>query len=218
MRIRSLLSVFIALCLLLCDPASADSEFKLRNGILFGDTMETILEKETTLKRESEDSQWFKGRIAGYEGAECGFILDDDGKLADMTYSFGDDVCTSRDSMNEVYKTLFSSLNRLYGKPIGNTGGTTHLITGNAIDRMSIFVYLLGSLDGYSADYTDYDEWIVDCDEYHVKIDLISYYYRDSNYNYSYRVDLSYHRFTDEDLQKAMDEKNGKQQEVDNDL
>ena len=205
------------LTLSLIGTSFAEEGFSLRNGIVFGDTIETILQKETSLVREGDDSNWFKGKIAGYNDAECGFYFDDDGKLISMDYGFGNS-CTSRDSTDDVYKKLYQSLNRKYGKPKGNTGGTTYIITGPAIDRMGFYVYLLGSLDNYKGDYYDYDEWVIDQDDYHVKIDLISYYYRNSDYEYSYFVDLSYHYFTDEDLEAAINEKVTEQEEVDNDL
>ena len=209
------------LCLILtlsCFPvAHAADDFTLRNGILFGDTMEDILSKETTLVRESDDSNFFKGKIAGYSNAACSFTFDNAGGLAEMTYTF-DDSCTSKDTMNEVYDTLYQSLKRQYGTPLGNTGGSCHLITGNALFRMALYVYLLGGSDGYSGSYADYDEWVVDCNGYHVKIDLASYYYRNKDYKYSYFCDVSYHYFTDADLEAARTEKQNERQEVDNDL
>lgn len=215
-RYFSFLLVFV-FAIFMCTTAFADG-FTLRNGILFGDKMEDILAKETKLVRESEDSNWFKGTIAGYSGAKCGFYFDDDGIMYAMDYSFDSDVCTSRDRVNDVYKTLYDSVVRQYGKPLGNTGGTVHLITGPAIDKMAMWVYLLGALDGNKGDYYDYDEWTLNYDEYHVKIDLISYYYRDSDYNYSYYVDLSYKKYTDEDFDAALKEKQGEREEVDSDI
>ena len=97
----------------------ADDGFTLRNGILFGDTLETILQKETSLEREGDESNWFKGKIAGYSNARCGFYFDDDGKLVSMDYDFSNS-CSSRDSTDDVYKKLYQSLNRQYGKPKGN--------------------------------------------------------------------------------------------------
>ena len=201
----------------MCAIAFAD-DFTLRNGILFGDTIEDILTKETKLERESEDGNWFKGTIAGYSGAECGFYFDDDSKLYAMDYCFGPNVCTSRDRVNDVYKTLYDSVVRQYGKPLGNTGGTVNLITGPAFERMSLWVYLLGTLDGNKGDYYDYDEWTLNFDNYNVKIDMISYYYRDSNYDYSYYIDLSYKKYTDEDFNAALKEKQGEREEVDSDI
>lgn len=197
--------------------ALADEEFTLRNGIVYGDTIDDILKKETTLVQDKDDSNTFRGKIAGYDGAYCTFFFDDDGKLNEMRYSF-EDACTSRDKADEIYDKLKESLKRKYGTPLGNTGGSCHLITGSAISKMAIYVYLLGELDGYSGNYIDYDEWIVEADNYNVKIDLTSYYWRDSDFNYYYYVDVSYLRYTDQDLDDAINEKNKEQQEVDNDL
>lgn len=211
-------SVFCAciLMLMLVSVGYADGGFQLRNGIQFGDTIETIVEKETTLQRTSETSNEFEGTIAGYSGASCLFGFDDDGHMKSMKYSF--DHCTSRDSTNEVYKKLYQSLVRQYGSAKGNTGGACELIMGPAIGSMALYVYVLGEFEGYSADYYDYDEWIIDTDEYHVKIDLVSYYYRDSDYKYTYYVDLSYYMYTDEEYQEALDEKRQERNDVDNDL
>ncbi len=217
-RMIYVLGLMMVIMLVTTSVTFAAEEFQLRNGICFGDTMDDILRKETTLVRESETSNWFNGKIAGYSDAQCGFYFDDDGKMVSMDYAFGNKVCTSKDAMNEVYETLVSSLKRKYGNPIGNYGGNCELITGPAIDRMSLWVYLIGALDGYSGNYYDYDEWIVDVPNGHVKIDIISYYYRDSNYNYHYFVDVSYHFYTDQDYQDAIDKKRGERQEVDNDM
>lgn len=213
------LSLFLCLFLLvsLIPTASAD-EFVLRSGIEFGDTMDIILQKETALTRESETSNAFKGKIAGFSDASCIFYFDDNDRLESMDYAFGSDVCTSKEKMNDVYEELYGSLCRKYGKPLGNTGGSCYLITGPAIDRMAAFVYFLGTMDGYSADYVDYDEWLVDDGNDHVKIDLISYYFRDKKYSYDYYVDVSYHHYTDADVEAEQAEKQEKRAEVDNDM
>ena len=195
----------------------ADSDFTLRSGIMFGDTMEDILKKETKLERTGEDSNEFKGTVAGYSDVTCTFAFDDDEKLKSMEYGFSN-ACTSRDTMNDVYKKLYDSLYRQYGKPLGNTGGSCHLITGPAITSMSLWVYLVGALPDNDGDYSDYDEWVLDVEDYHVKIDIISYYYRNSDYDYSYFVNLSYLKYTDEDYDNAVDEKRNEQSEVDSDL
>ena len=72
-------------------------------------------------------------------------------------------------------------------------------------------------LDGKN-DYRDYDEWIVECDGYNVKIDLLSWYKRDSDYNYTYRNALSYHYYTNEDYLNKIQEKIDENAAVDNDL
>jgi len=195
--------------------AENESGFKLRSGIEFGDTIEIIAEKEKSLTRTSDGSKVYEGRISGYDDATCEFFFDDDERLESMMYSFD---CFSRDATNSCYDALYSGLVRKYGNPEGNTGGNCELITGPAITNMAFTVYLLGELDGYAADYYDYDEWIVDCAEYHVKIDIVSFYHRDDDFNYTYSVYLSYHKYTDEDYQEKIDAKKNERDEVDSDL
>ena len=86
------------------------------------------------------------------------------------------------------------------------------------MSNMTVWVYLFGTFNGWSADYYDYDEWTVDCDDYHVKIDLVSFYYRNSDYEYTYKVNLSYKQYTDAEYQAALDEKKTEREAVDNDL
>ena len=83
---------------------------------------------------------------------------------------------------------------------------------------MGVMVYIFGGLDGYDGDYLDYDEWVVDCTNGHVKIDLISYYYRDADYNYNYDVDLSYYFYTDAEYEEALNEKIAERKAVDDDI
>ena len=52
----------------------------------------------------------------------------------------------------------------------------------------------------------------------HVKIDLISYYYRDNEYKYYYRIDVSYHFYTDGDYEQAVADKVAERNQVDDDL
>ena len=202
----------LCMILLLCSTALAD-DFTLRSDIHFGDTMETILQKETTLTRTSETSNSDTVSLKTVNGKKYAF--DDEGKLISMTYEFD---CTSRESTNSHYKTLYDSLVRKYGSPLGNTNGSCHLITGPAMSNMAVWVYLFGTFNGWSADYYDYDEWTVDCDDYHVKIDLVSFYYRNSDYEYTYEVNLSYKQYTDAEYQAALDEKKTEREAVDNDL
>lgn len=217
-NIIRLISMLLVLCC--ATSAFAEEEFTLRSGIKFGDTIEDIVEKETTLTREDDDSNWFKGTIAGYKDSQALFSFDDNGKLEDMCYAFdqfGNDYKSSSD-VSDVYATLYKSVVRKYGSPLGNTGGNVELITGSAMTRMGIVVYMIGGMDGYDGDYLDYDEWIVDCTGGHVKIDLISYYYRDSSYDYHFQVDLSYRFYTDAEYEEALNEKIAERKAVDDDI
>ena len=105
---------------------------------------------------------------------------------------------------------------KMSGRGLGNTGGTLHSFTGSAIDTM-ISALVVGPYSGFKVDYVDYDEWVVDCDGYHVKIDMVSYYMI-AEYVKSYKVALSYHYFTNEEFIAKVQEKEAERQEVDGDL
>jgi len=212
---KKIINIMLMIAMLLCNVAFAEEEFTLRKGIMFGDTMDIILQKETSLTRKSETSNAFTGKIAGYSDATCEFAFDDNGGLKSMLYVFD---CFSRDATDNTYDTLYDSLVRQYGKAEGNTGGSCELITGPAIDDMILWVYLFGELDGCSADYYDYDEWIIECTNYNVKIDLVSYYYRNDDFEYTYKVEASYLKYTDEEYDAEINKKQNERDEVDDDL
>lgn len=215
--ITCVLSMLLVLCCV--TPAFAEEEFTLRNGIKFGDTIEDIVEKETTLTQNEENSNWFTGTIAGYKDSDAGFIFDDDGKLTDMVYVFDqfDKDYKSREDVSSVYATLYRSIANKYGSAIGNTGGTLELITGIAITKSVFMVALAKRLEG-DGDFLDYDEWTVECSGGHVKIDLMSFYYRNKDYEYTFEVDLSYHFYTDAEYEEALNEKIAERKAVDDDI
>lgn len=212
---KKITCLILMIVMLLSNAAFAEEEFTLRKGIMFGDTMDVILQKETSLTRKSETSNAFTGKIAGYSDATCEFAFDDNDGLKSMTYYFD---CFSRDTTESTYDTLYDSLVRQYGKAVGNTNGSCEIITGPAIDSMALWVYFMGELDGCSADYYDYDEWIIKCTDYNVKIDLVSFYYRDDDFEYTYKVEVSYLKYTDEEYDAEINRKQDERDEVDDDL
>ena len=117
---KRLLGMLLCICILLAGQhaAMAAEQFKLRSGIKFGDTIDEIVEEETTLTREDDDSHTFRGKIAGYDDAACIFSFDDDEKLEDMQYYFDSSVCYSHDRMADIYTKLYQSLVRKYGSAI----------------------------------------------------------------------------------------------------
>ncbi len=211
--------VLVCILFLGCINVAAAEEFQLRNGIHFGDDLETVKSKETLpIRNSSKDDTndvWFDGKIAGIEGS-VRYTFDEENKgLIDMQYSF--DSNSNKDFIDSGYSTLYNSLVRKYGKPLGNTGGNFDMITGSAFDScvqtIALYMYLSGT-----GDLRDYDEWIVECDGYNVKIDLISYYRRSKDYDYYYQNVMSYHYFTDQDRLDAINKKMEENAAVDNDL
>lgn len=211
--------LFVAMILCLAGSALAENEdFQLRNGIVFGDTLDIVKEKETLtdLTRENESNLQYKGTIAGIDGSVEYYFDEENGKLVDMVYTF--ESYDSKDLMNSDYSKLSNSLLRKYGTSLGNTGGDLYLVTGKAFEKFGAFVGMYIYLLKGNGDYVDYDEWIIKCGDYNVKIDLVSAYARDKSYNYFYKINLSYHYYTDADYMDEVQKKQEENAAVDNDL
>lgn len=216
---KKMICLIVMVSMLFSQFALAE-EFSLRNGIVFGDTLDEVKQKETLpIESSSEDKTdkvWFEGTIAGMEGSVRFDFDEETGKLTDMLYSF--DSKSDRDFIDSDYSTLYKSLNRKYGTPLGNTSGSLYIITGPAIENAATIIALYKYLLEGTGDFRDYDEWVVEADGYKVKIDLVSYYVRDSDYKYSYYNAVSYHYFTDDDYTAAIEGKLEENAAVDNDL
>ena len=207
---------FVLICLV---GNAIGDEFQLRNGINFGDTLDVIKQKETMdFESVTDDNTmaWFKGgKIGGIDGQVRFGFKDGTGKLTDMLYAF--DKKEEKDYVDSEYSKLKNSLVRKYGDAIGNSGGSLHIITGDAFDYSATIIMLYQYIKG-AGDFRDYDEWVVYCDDYNVKIDLVSYYYRTKDYDYSYQNLISYHYFTNNDYLDAIKEKQDENDAIDNDL
>ncbi len=204
-------AVLLALSLLIClaAPASAVSEpFALRNGIVFGDTLETVKQKETfSLEQDQEEKTtavWFEGYTDDGGYLQIRYDFDEDtGALTDMLYDF--EYSESTDSLVSDFFLLADDLTEEYGSPLGFTDGEISIISGPAFDQA---LFLTGFFSAYGGigEIFDYSEWIVRCDGYYVKVDLISFVYGDEE-DLRYQNMVSYHYFTDKDFQEALQAK-----------
>ena len=215
---KTILLLLTAMIVFSCQHCLAE-DFVLRNGILFGDSFDTIKQKETLTFYSEEDDKselQYKGKIAGIDGRVFYYFDIETGKLTDMLYKF--DSESSKDPIDADYSTLYSSLVRKYGTPLGNTGGSLNIITGKAIESGAGYIGFYKYLLNGDGNYRDYDEWIVETDDGSVKIDLFSFYVRSKDYDYYFYNYLSYHYFTIDDLANALQEKIDENTAIDNDL
>lgn len=211
--------LLVAMILCLAGSAFAENEdFQLRNGIIFGDTMNIVKQKETLteITFENESELQYEGTIAGINGSVRYYFDEENGKLTDMLYSFSS--YSSRDLMNSDYSKLQESLLRKYGTPLGNTGGFFYLITGKALREINIFVNTTIFFFNGDGDFADYDEWIVNRNDYNVKIDLISSYARKEGEDYQFKLNLSYHYYTDAEYWDKVQKKQEENAAIDSDL
>ena len=226
---KKLLSLILCVGLLLSVISASAETFTLRNGIAFGDSMEDVMSKETIPIDsiddefgefdEEEDYPYYikteEDTVAGISGSAIIYQFDKDKKLRDIKYAFP--FSSSKDVIESHYESVNSGLVRKYGAPLGYSDGTRYIISGSAIDG-AVEAYRLNQLFGGIGDLLDYDEWVVNSDEYNIKIEQVCYYYAAPNSNIEYGHGLSYTYFTDEMLQKEQDAKQERQDAVDNDL
>lgn len=222
---KRLFALLLALGMLFTSTLACAEEFTLRNGIAFGDTMDEVLAKETfpfdedfeDLDDDGSDLPYSirtdRETIAGISYSAITYKFDKNKTLREVYYDFG--FSSESEDTNDVdYDNINSGLIRKYGTPL-NHPGELYVIIGAAFEKAISAIVVLGK----KGDIIDYDEWIVDTDDYHVKIDQVKFYWidrYDNKWKYGHRV--SYKYFTDEDIQNALNEKQEQQNLVDSDI
>ena len=215
-------NVCIILCLVLtfsvmCGTASAakDREFTLRSGIQFGDTVDEVKKKETSLEVDGEREiqnkgygVFYKGVIAGYDG-EAGFYFGDEG-LNNAYYKFNttNNPWSFTDSADpdDIYKTIYDSCSRQYGDALKED--EEFPVVGQAVESALYYI------QNANAKALKYDQWVVleDNGVDGVKIDLVVYYMNEDFHGQTYRrttVMISYLPFLQKDIDnytKAVDD------------
>ena len=205
---KKALSVLLALVIVfpfLLPAASAENEaFPLRNGIVFGDTLETVWQKETATIdpgwMENADSVWFLGGSLDGNDIDVRYDFDEaTGTLTDLLCSY--DLLPDRQAAESEYTRLLISLVREYGTPLGYKDGTAFIITGEAFPYAASRIAVSVSPESPGS-FLNYDEWIVSRGEYSVKIDLVSYSSGDAS-GYCQNL-ISYRTFTQQEYEDAV--------------
>lgn len=233
---KRLLSLVLVLFLLAGTVASAE-EFTLRNGIAFGDTMDEVLEKETfgiaevvdSIEDNTEEEVAYEemmeetlpysiktkeSSLAGIDGSCIIYSFDENKTLREVEYVFRSS--TFGDLIDADYESVNAGLISKYGDPLGYTNGDFYIFTGSMVKDI-ILALSINQMLGSIAGLKDYDEWVVDTEDYHVKIEQLEYYSDVSEgINYCHRVGYTY--FTDEQLAEKLDEKQANQETVYGDL
>lgn len=180
------------------EPTSNEERFFLRNGIMFGDTKNSVQKKEFfTLSNTSSATLARVGNVAGYNDTQICFYFDDSDKLDEMYYMF--DTLNSRDESIRRYEAIYSGLVKKYGEPLNIAEGEFYPLLTRAFDyynNASVIVQYTGR----KAVLDQYSEWLIKDGKGYVKIDLVGAYYGDPE-PLSYHLDLAYKHF-DSDSQE----------------
>ncbi len=220
MKRKGLFAIIILVLIFSCVfcIALAD-EFELRNGIHFGDDLKTIKTKETLSYKTTLESGavvFGNGTVATIQNCEVNYYFIDD-KLSDVLYYIGGIYLDGTKCAAE-YATVYQGLCRKYGDPLDSTNGKIYVIQGKAFEEAYSSIDMFTRFGG-SGDVIQHAEWIVPVDDYFVKIDQILYYCQAVNSNQiTYYDMLSYHQFTDADIEQVNQLLKEAQDEVDNDL
>lgn len=183
------------------NTASSDEDrFALRGGIMFGDSSQTVQEKEVfSLDKTSSSTFAGKGNIAGYDNSHVSYWFDDSNKLAEIVYMFED--TKDQDASRERYETVYAGLAKKYGEPLDVADGEFYPLTTSAFDFYNDAAVIV-SYTGRIAELERYDEWLVPDGDGSVKIDLVSTRYGSAD-SLNYILHLAYKHFETDDGQTS---------------
>ena len=214
-------ALIVSLSTLLISCANTE-EFSLRNDIHFGDSVETVKEKETMdidyVSEYTVRSEY--GTIAGIDDSYVKYSFDDD-KLFEIFYVLG--ITLDKNNLEDNYNTIYDSLVKKYGKPLySNSENGQYIIQTSVFDTVEYALHVYPNESNTFNHLLDYKEWVIKCNGYNVKIDLSGQYYGKDDEICGIGLSVGYKMFTNEDLEIATKEKEEQEKEeqelVDNDL
>ena len=211
MKIRITIAVFIASLMVSAMPVLAD-DFELRNGIMFGDSISDVQNKETLkTERKTEDDETVLstpdgGTIAGIDDSKVYYTFNEDNELYDMRYYFYEDA----------FDKISDGLVRKYEDPVadGIDDSEEILLTRTSALTAAAKLNSMYGMLGDNMEILGFSQWIVDCEDYSVKIDLIEMNFYNSSKPYDYYTLVGYRKVTDEEIA----EKEADQEAIDQDL
>lgn len=178
----------------------AADRFTLRGGIMFGDSSQTVQEKEVfSLDKTSSSTLAGKGNIAGYDNSYVSYWFDDSNKLTEIVYMFED--TKDQNASRERYETVYAGLAKKYGESLDVADGEFYPLTTSAFDFYNDAAVIV-SYTGRIAELERYDEWLVPDGDGSVKIDLVSTCYGSAD-SLNYILHLAYKHFETDDGQTS---------------
>ena len=173
--------------------------FILRNGIQFGMTKEEVANLETLPREPGVFEYYGYGTISGIADSAVQYHFNSDKKLRSVEIDFSTKDKKGYVLMTVDFEAINGKLRAKYGEPLGNTGGACHYIQG------AEFGSLMGSYSSWIilGCSIDYDEWVIDVEGGHVKIDHILQASQNTGTNLHI---LEYTFFTDDDIENSLND------------
>ena len=217
---RKAFIILLATIILLCNySAIAEEQFSIRNNVQFGDSVETVKEKDEIMKNK-EASEF---NVAGYiyypahlvehntelAGLESSlyYCFDDTG-LKEIVYVILKDKYSLKnvtpDQFKAVYAVLKESLTEKYGQPLDKNDIRATVLLGNYMERNAHPTEKgTYAATGMSFSYREvgFDSWLLEYDDYFVKIDLN---YIDNSNKDRYHIILGYCKFSKDEYETIL--------------
>lgn len=152
--------------------------YSFRNGIAFGDDVDTVRSKEsekTVYNTKGNCLQVDSFTIGTIKDVKIWYYFTDDDSLNSIHW-----VCGSyfqEKDAKETYKALSTALSEKYGKPLNLGKGKHYTFLGDAIDYAESMVdYFKSRVRGEYYGINEYQEWdLTVTEDIHIKIDLVRY-------------------------------------------
>ena len=217
---KTLVIVLLLISMVVCSSAES---FSFRNGISYGDTMSEVEAKESFNIIEKTDTtlKTDNGTIASIGDSYIIYTFTPDDKLIDIYMDFGVHIGKPEQAIS-AYKTVYDGLVGKYGTPTKIEDDAIYVISGSAVDKVYENANFLSSI-GLTPSLQEMAQWVLRYDNTNVKIDLLRYAPNGvSTKSISSDVIISYHFFSNEEEQAAIDALNSYQdsiqQSINNDL
>ena len=173
--------------------------FILRNGIRFGMTKEEVSILETLPREPGVPEYYGYGTVSGIADSAVQYHFNSDKKLRSVEIDYSQKYKKGYVLMTVDFEAINGKLRAKYGEPLGNTGGACHYIQGPEFGTL-MRSYSSWAILGCSIDY---DEWVIDVEGGHVKIDHFLQTSRNTDTNSHI---LEYTFFTDDDIENSLND------------
>ena len=150
-----------------------EGTFSIRNGIVYGDSINTVKEKEELGIAEETSSSLttIEGTIASIANSTITYSFSADGSLYDVLMDFGVHIGKPQQAIS-AYNTVFEALCDKYGEPFGQNLSTWYVIYGSAVEDYSRNASFLKNI-GLTPALQGSAQWILRYEDINVKIDLL---------------------------------------------
>lgn len=220
------MALLVAMSIFMTCSSAVAEDFTFRNGITFHDSWIDVLDKEVkSIEYTVSDNSYYdklhsklhnfdtgfhqypitftteKGELAGIPDSCIVYSFNNRNTLREAEYIFKRYKSSSKieqplNDFEEIEQMLISK----YKDPI-NCSDVEQVYAVQSRSFEEGIQYVMDELSNPSNNgFLKFSEWVIDCTDYHVKIDHFIFCKNKSIYSYEYHHRLCYSYFTDDDL------------------